>query len=127
MGKDNQISKREKMPKEREAATRDYTVVLHKRIQGVQFKKKAPKAIKAIKKFARDNMRTQEVRIDTKLNQYVWKQGIRNVPKRVRLRLRRMKDDKDESGSTWYTLASLLEVDDFKGLKTENNTGKVDK
>merc|ERR1712194_366873 len=112
------------MPKEVEAATRDYTVVLHKRVQGIQFKKKAPKAIK---KFARQNMRTEEVRIDVKLNQFVWKQGIRNVPKRVRLRLRRQKDDKDESGTTWYTLASLLEVDGFHGLLTENNTGKVDK
>jgi large subunit ribosomal protein L31e len=61
------------------------------------------------------------------LNQFVWKQGIRNVPRRVRLRLRRQKDDKDESGTTWYTLASLLEVDGFSGLLTENNTGKVDK
>merc|ERR1711939_356827 len=116
-----------KMPKELTPVARDYTVVLHKRVQGVQFKKKAPKAIKAIKKFARQNMRTEEVRIDVKLNQFVWKQGIRNVPKRVRLRLRRQKDEKDESGSTWYTLASLLEVDGFSGLVTENNTGKVDK
>merc|ERR1712039_523484 len=116
-----------KMPKELTPAARDYTIVLHKRVQGVQFKKKAPKAIKAIRKFAREAMRTEEVRVDVKLNQFVWKQGIRNVPKRVRLRLRRQKDEKDESGSTWYTLASLLEVDGFSGLVTENNTGKVDK
>merc|ERR1711976_1043968 len=114
------------MPKqELTPATRDYTVVLHKRVQGVSFKKKAPKAIKAIRNFAREAMRTEDVRVDVKLNQFVWSQGIRNVPKRVRLRLRRKKDDEDESGNKWYTVASLMEVDDFAGLKTENNTGKV--
>merc|ERR1719281_1927035 len=110
------------MPKELTPATRDYTVVLHKRVQGIQFKKKAPKAIKSIRKFARENMKTDDVRVDVKLNQFVWSQGIRNVPKRVRIRLRRIKDDDDESGVKWYTLASLLEVESFKGLKTENNT-----
>merc|ERR1739849_11630 len=114
-----------KMPKELTQVTRDYTVVLHKRVQGVQFKKKAPKAVKAIRKFARENMLTKDVRLDVKLNQFVWSQGIRNVPKRVRLRLRRKKDEDDESGTKWYTLASLIEVSDFKGLLTEKATGNL--
>merc|ERR1711874_267230 len=114
-----------KMPKELKPATRDYTIVLHKRLQGVQFKKKAPKAIKAIKKFAMENMKTKDVRIDVKLNQHLWSQGIRNVPKRVRVRLYRKKDEDDESGTKWYTLVQLLNVESFSGLLTENNTGKV--
>ena len=65
------------MPKELKPATRDYTVVLHKRLQGVQFKKKAPKAVKALRKFAAENMKTKDVRIDVKLNQHLWSQGIR--------------------------------------------------
>merc|ERR1712166_1142217 len=114
-----------KMPKEMVPATRDYTVNLHKRLQGVQFKKKAPKALKAIRKFAHDNMRTTDVRVDVKLNQHIWSQGIRNIPKRVRIRLRRKRDEEAEGASAWYTLASLLEVEDFKGLHTENATGGV--
>merc|ERR1711937_657726 len=113
------------MPKDMGPVTRDYTVVLHKRVQGVQFKKKAPKAVKQIRKFATENMQTKDVRLDVKLNQFIWSQGIRNVPKRVRLRLRRKKDDDDESGTKWYTLASLIEVSDFKGLLTEKSTGNV--
>merc|ERR1711877_20596 len=125
MGKIIKYLSVKKMPKEVEAVTRDYTVVLHKRVQGVQFKKKAPKAIKAIRKFARENMKTEDVRVDVKLNQHIWSQGIRNVPKRVRLRLRRKKDEDDESGTKWYTLASLIEVSDFKGLLTEKATGNL--
>lgn len=46
------------MPKALTPATRDYTVVLHKECHGIQFKKKAPKAIKAIKALAASNMST---------------------------------------------------------------------
>ena len=41
------------------------------------FKKRAPRAIKAIKKFAEKQMRTPDVRVDTKLNKAVWSKGIR--------------------------------------------------
>ena len=41
-----------------EPATRDYTVNLHKRLHRVTFKRKAPRAIKVIKKFAKVNMLT---------------------------------------------------------------------
>jgi ribosomal protein L31E len=46
------------MPKELQPAARDYTIVLHKECHGVQFKKKAPRAIKAIKALAAKNMST---------------------------------------------------------------------
>ena len=41
------------------------------------FKRRAPRAIKAIKKFAYKQMKTPDVRIDTKLNKAVWARGIR--------------------------------------------------
>lgn len=38
--------------------TRDYTINLHKRLHGITFKKKAPRAIREIKKFAMGMMKT---------------------------------------------------------------------
>merc|ERR1719217_1739199 len=32
---------------------------------------------------------TADVRVDTKLNKFLWSNGIRNVPKRVRIRMSR--------------------------------------
>jgi len=61
------------------------------------------------------------------LNQFVWSQGIKNLPTRVRIRLSRKKNDDDESGTKWYTLASLIEVSEFKGLLTEKATGNLAK
>merc|ERR1711924_362398 len=67
--------------------TRDYTIHLHKRLHDRSFKSKAPRAIREIRKFAKKTMGTSDVRLDVKLNKYVWGRGIKNVPHRVRVRL----------------------------------------
>ena len=43
------------------------------------FKKRAPRAIKEIKKFAEKMMGTPDVRVDTRLNKHVWSKGVRYV------------------------------------------------
>lgn len=64
-------------------------------------------------------MSTSDVRIDTALNKYVWKNGIKNVPTRVRVRLSRKISDDEDADEKLYTLCQLLEVESFKGLQTE--------
>ena len=43
------------------------------------FKKRAPRAVKELKKFAEKMMKTPDVRIDSKLNKEIWSQGIKSV------------------------------------------------
>eukprot|EP00794_Sanderia_malayensis_P006976 gene6976-7761_t len=103
-----------------EVATREYTIHMHKRIHGVGFKKRAPRAVKEIKKFAEKMMGTPDVRIDTGLNKHVWSKGIRNVPFRVRVRLSRRRNEDEDSAHKLYTLVTHVRVDSFKGLQTKN-------
>ncbi|XP_003491807.1 60S ribosomal protein L31 [Bombus vosnesenskii] len=103
-----------------EVVTREYTVNLHKRLHGVGFKKRAPRAIKEIRKFAEKQMGTPDVRIDTRLNKQLWSKGIRNVPFRVRVRLSRRRNDDEDSANKLYTLVTYIPVASFKGLQTEN-------
>jgi len=103
-----------------EVITREYTVHLHKRLHGVGFKKRAPRAIKEIRRFAEKQMGTQDVRIDTRLNKYLWSKGIRNVPYRVRVRLARRRNEDEDSPNKLYTLVTHVPVAAFKGLQTEN-------
>ncbi|CAG2162773.1 unnamed protein product [Oppiella nova] len=103
-----------------EVITREYTVHLHKRLHGVGFKKKAPRAIKEIRRFASKHMGTVDVRIDTRLNKYLWSKGIRNVPYRVRVRLARRRNEDEDSPNKLYTLVTHVAVPSFKGLQTEN-------
>ena len=41
------------------------------------FKRRAPRAISEIKKFAVKQMGTPDVRVDTRLNKHIWSQGVR--------------------------------------------------
>ena len=100
--------------------TRDYTVHLSKRVHKIQFKRRAPRAIKEIRKFAQKAMGTSDVRIDTNLNKFVWKSGVKNIPTRVRVRLSRKRNEDEDADEKLYTLAQLVEVSDFHGLQTEN-------
>jgi large subunit ribosomal protein L31e len=100
--------------------TRDYTINLHKRLHGVGFKKKAPRAIREIKKFAEKMMKTTDVRVDTKLNKHLWSKGVRNVPYRVRVRISRLRNDDEEAKEDFYTLVQHVELESFKGVHTEN-------
>lgn len=66
-----------------ETVTRVYTInlgrLLHKR--HLTFKERAPKAVKAIRKFAAKEMKTSDVRLDVKLNKAVWSRvrGVRET------------------------------------------------
>lgn len=101
-----------------DVVSREYTIHLHKHIHGQGFKyvrpvlptchdlvvsswlctdmttrccfaQRAPRAIKAIVEFAQKTMNTKDVRIDPGLNAAVWNKGVRNVPRRIRIRLAR--------------------------------------
>ena len=78
------------------------------------FKRKAPRAIDTIRKFAQKAMNTEKVVIDTTVNQYVWSKGIRNIPRRIRVRLARKVDGEGEEENTvrmrikWFMYSSTL-------------------
>jgi large subunit ribosomal protein L31e len=59
------------------------------------------------------------VRVDTALNRFVWSQGIRNVPRKIRVRISRKKNEDEESADKFYSLVQHLKVESYKGLKTE--------
>jgi large subunit ribosomal protein L31e len=105
-----------------EVVTREYTINMHKRLHGIGFKYKAPRAVKEIKKFAEKQMGTKDVRIDTRLNKAIWAQGVRGVPFRMRVRLARLRNEDEDSVHKLYTLVTYVTIPKggFKGLQTEN-------
>lgn len=89
-----QMVKKERRAKE--AVSREYTINLHKKLQSINFKKRAPRAVKEIKAFAKKMMGTKDVRIDVRLNKELWSKGIKNVPNKIRVVIsRRRNDDED--------------------------------
>ena len=82
------------------------------------FKRKAPRAVKEIMKFASKVMGTSRVRVSPDLNKAVWAKGVRNVPYRLRIKMSRKRDDDEDAKEKMFTLVENVAVTDFKELKT---------
>ena len=110
-----------KINRAQEVVTREYTIHLRKKLHGVGFKKRAPRAVKEVKAFAKKMMQTDDVRVDTKLNKFLWSQGVKAVPGRVRVRLARKRNDDEEATEKLYTLCMHVPVErhQYKGLVTQ--------
>merc|ERR1719181_2716452 len=65
-------------------------------------------------------MSTKDVRIDTKLNKFVWSTGVRNTPKRVRVRMSRKRNEDEDAKEKMFTLVQHVPAESFKDLQTEN-------
>lgn len=66
-------------------------------------------------------MGTTDVRVDVKLNKYVWSRGIRSVPRRVRVRIARKRNDDEDAKEELYSLVTVAEIpaEGLKGLGTK--------
>jgi large subunit ribosomal protein L31e len=93
--------------KELDTKERTTIINLHRRLYKVQFKKKAPEAVKQLKRYARATFFTQDVRIDAGLNMHLWRNGIRNLDRRVNVVLERKKNQDEEAKEKFYTLVKL--------------------
>merc|ERR1712072_1047166 len=82
--------------------------------------KEHQKQLKSSKNLPKKAMKTDDVRIDSKLNNKIWAKGVRNVPFRIRVRLSRRRNQDDDSVNRLYTLCQFIPVTTFKGLLTEN-------
>ncbi|KAI3399812.1 hypothetical protein diail_5609 [Diaporthe ilicicola] len=101
-----------------DVVAREYTIHMHKRLHGVSFKKRAPRAIKEIKAFALQAMGTSDVRLDPQLNKKVWEQGVKGVPYRIRVRISRRRNDEDGAKEKLYSYVQAVNVKNPKGLVT---------
>merc|ERR1711924_226355 len=93
-----------------ECVTCEYTINLHKRLHSSTFKKRAPRAVRAIRKFATEMMGTQDVRVHPQLNA-VWCKGVKNVPARIRVRCERRRNDDEDAKEKLYTIVTHVMVD----------------
>ncbi|XP_075408303.1 large ribosomal subunit protein eL31-like [Tenrec ecaudatus] len=103
-----------------ELMPREDTIHIHKRIQDVGFKKRAPRALEEMRKFSMKERGAPEGRISTRLSKAVWAKGIRNVPYRIRVRLFRNCNEDAESANKLYPLVTYVPITTFRPLQTVN-------
>jgi len=96
---------------------RVYTIPLGK-VKLSQSQHRAVRAINMIKEFARHHMKVEEIKIEEDLSHLIWSRGVRNPPRKVRVRL-----SKTDEG---YILVSLYDEDVESAVTPEKETKKVE-
>ncbi|MDD3263803.1 MAG: 50S ribosomal protein L31e [Candidatus Nanoarchaeia archaeon] len=71
---------------------RIYNVPLRREFSKVPSYKKAKKAVTALKAYLTKHMKSEEIKIDAALNEFIWKHGIKSPPHHVKLKA--VKDEK---------------------------------
>jgi large subunit ribosomal protein L31e len=71
---------------------RSYTIPLRREFLKVPKYKRAKKATTAVKQFLAKHMKSDDIKLSTKINEEVWKHGIKNPPSKVRVTA--VKDEK---------------------------------
>lgn len=61
---------------------------------------------------------TEDVRLDPLLNKEVWKQGIKGVPYRLRVRISRKRNDEEGAKERLFSYVQAVNVANPKGLQT---------
>ncbi|CAI8499843.1 unnamed protein product [Hanseniaspora opuntiae] len=102
----------------KDVVTREYTINMHKRLHGVSFKKRAPRAVKEIKAFAKLHMGTEDVRLDPSLNKKIWSKGIKGVDYKLRIRISRKRNEEENAKHALYSYVEAVTVPTVKGLQT---------
>jgi large subunit ribosomal protein L31e len=82
---------------------RIYTVPLGRAWTTPKYRR-AEKAVTILRKFVQRHMKPDEVIIDPTVNELIWRNGIQNPPRRIRVRL-----SKDDEGVVTVNLAEVEE------------------
>jgi large subunit ribosomal protein L31e len=99
--------------------SRNYTIPLD-RVMISPRHKRAKKAISVIREFAGKHMKSQEIQISPELNLILWARGIRNPPKRVKVKMER-----DADGVV--SITPLIEVINQEDKETNKEIQKTPK
>lgn len=78
--------------KEEIVLEREYIIPL-RNVWKAPKKKRAEKAIKIIKNFAKRHMKAEEVKISEKVNELIWSRGIEKPPRKIKVVMRKDKDN----------------------------------
>ena len=49
----------------------------------------------------------------------IWATGIRNIPRKVRVRISRKRNEDEEASESFFSLVQYVEVDSFEELQTQ--------
>ncbi|MFQ5887249.1 MAG: 50S ribosomal protein L31e [Candidatus Hydrothermarchaeales archaeon] len=71
---------------------RVYTIPLRE-VKKTPRTKRAPKAIRYIKKYLEKHAKSDKIILDNSVNEKVWERGIKNMPSKIKVKVETIEDD----------------------------------
>merc|ERR1719499_3028324 len=63
-------------------------------------------------------MGTEKVKLEAGLNKAVWAKGIRNIPRRIRVRISRQLDDEEDRQDDYISVVSHVDIPENERMST---------
>lgn len=64
---------------------RTYIIPL-RRVKNVPRTKRAPRAIRFIREFLKKHMKSEDIILDSSINEKVWERGIQKIPPKIKIK-----------------------------------------
>ena len=98
-----------------------YTVPLRSEVIKTQKYKRAKRAVRTLQAFIAKHQKTENIKIGTRLNNHLWKDGIRNFPKSIKVNA-----EKDDKGVVKVELFGYEESGQVQASpKTDSKTAQL--
>ncbi len=108
------------MPDSKIELERMYTVPLSRAWIAPRYRRTS-RAVNVLKEFAERHMKSSEIKIDSELNETLWKRGITKPPRRITVKM-----TKDEDGLVTISLPELEEEEaEAKSVEPEKEEEKI--
>lgn len=72
---------------------RIYTIPFYPKLNSIPRTKRAPRALRIVREFVARHMKSDDILIDTEVNEFVWSRGIQKPPRKISVRVRKADDD----------------------------------
>lgn len=97
---------------------RKYVIPLRKEFSKVQRYRRAYKAVKAAREFLIHHMKVKDVRLGKELNEFILKNGRKNPPSRVEVKVVKVEEKGEEPYARANLIGAPLEVKEEKKKKS---------
>lgn len=72
---------------------RIYTISFYPKLNSIPRTKRAPRAVRMVKEFIARHMKSDDILIDSEVNEYIWSRGIQKPPRKISVRAKKADDD----------------------------------
>ena len=108
-----------------EEIKRKYIVPLRKEFRKAPNYRKAHKAVKALREFLAKHMKSDNVKLGDKVNEHIWRHGIKNPPGKVEVNVTKKVDGTVQAELVGHEFVEKKKVEKKEKGKLEKLTEKI--